>query len=161
MQTTCNLWHNLINGFIITYLRAVRDRGVRESKVGGGLESYVIRSPWKLVLQCHGHQMSLGWEQICLDIVLKVVWPYNKHEYQMPLVCTWWQIFWIWDKVEDVFFFFQVKQFSVLIMLNKNRIWVVTWVEHISICLNNLSNSGYLALLFDSDIKGVQSDWWS
>lgn len=58
-----------------------------------------------------------------------------------------------------MFLFFTVITFSVLIMLSKNRIRLVTEVEYISICLSDLNTSGYLALFFDSDIKGVHWEW--
>lgn len=63
----------------------------------------------------------------------------------MALVGTWWQLCWMQDKAEDVLFVVSVTQFSLLIILNRNRIWPVTGIDYISICFNNLSTGGYLA----------------
>ena len=151
MRSTCNLWHYLINGFIITLRMVVRDGGVRRRKAGGGLESYVIRCLWKLVLQCHGHLMSLIWEQIWPDGVIKAVWLRDTLEDETYLVWTWWQSFGIFGQGRGCSFSFQFKNFQI--MLSKNRKWLV---ELISIC----SPAPVVIWLrsFDSDIKGVRRE---
>jgi len=119
MWTTCNLWHNLINGFIITFERAGRDGGVRKSKVGGSLESCATWDFWKLVLQYHGHLITLV--QICLENYIQKVF--------VLIINT--KIKWLFSTLQDRSFgletsqrkclFFPVIKISELIILNKNR----------------------------------------